>query len=520
MTFLLPGYEVERRLGRGSTGEVWLARESATGEMVALKRLIPGAAGAGDAISAAWLQREAALLAGVTHEHVVALRATVPTADGLVLVLEYAAGGSLAQLLSARGRLTPGELVTVGAPLAQALAELHARGLVHGDVTPGNVLFTAAGKPLLSDLGVAVLLDERPLEIGATAGFADPGALDGEPPSAASDVFGLAAVCFAALVGEPPQPGGCSSRAGAAPVQGAVRCLVSLAETIAGALAPQRADRPDAASFGRLLFDACAPEPVRLVRTDATHPFGGPLFDSSQPPTHRVAVARPVLATAATPPAATSLRARLVIRLQSIPTRLVRRALVSAVAALLLTGAVLVGTWWAGREPAPGAQVDSDRTSQPRPPASLSAPAPPSPKAVGGAVAAPSSTSADDWREAVAELDQVRDAAFAARDAAALARVYAPGSAALATDRASVDALTSAGLRVQGLELRLLDVQPVTVSADGVTLEVVDELPPYRLVGADGAVRQLPGRDRATWRITLVAGEPGGWRISSIVQAS
>src|SRR5476651_2138924 len=104
-------------LGFGGSGEVWRARERASGDVVALKRVrtADGAAAAGAELTQR-LQREAALLATVQHEHVVRLRSVVPTANGLVLVLDYAEGGSLTSLLAARSRLSAGDVVTIGAP--------------------------------------------------------------------------------------------------------------------------------------------------------------------------------------------------------------------------------------------------------------------------------------------------------------------------------------------------------------------------------------------------------------------
>ena len=93
------------------------------------------------------------MLAGVQHPHVVRLRGVHGVDDALVLVLDLAPGGSLARLLATRGTLSPGEVVTLGVPLAQALAAVHAQGLVHGDVTPANVLFAADGRPLLGRPG-------------------------------------------------------------------------------------------------------------------------------------------------------------------------------------------------------------------------------------------------------------------------------------------------------------------------------------------------------------------------------
>ncbi len=196
----VPGYDAVELLGYGSGGEVWLARDRATGTPVALKRLRPGA----DLGARHRLRREAAALAGVDHPHVVRLRTVVGDGDGLVLVLDLASGGSLARLLATRRRLQPGEVVTLAVPLAQALAAVHVQGLVHGDVTPANVLFDGDGRPLLSDLGVARLLGAGPGAPHGTRGFLDPAVLAGATPGPASDVHGLAATCLAALSGTAP----------------------------------------------------------------------------------------------------------------------------------------------------------------------------------------------------------------------------------------------------------------------------------------------------------------------------
>ena len=91
------------------------------------------------------------------------------------LIMDYAAGGSVGQLVAGRGRLGPGETVTVLTPIAQALAYLHGQGFTHGDVSPGNVLFTAHGKPLLADLGVArMVADAAAVPDAGTEGSAIP----------------------------------------------------------------------------------------------------------------------------------------------------------------------------------------------------------------------------------------------------------------------------------------------------------------------------------------------------------
>ncbi len=196
------GYVLEQQLGRGGSSEVWRARIAATGERVALKRLLVPGAGQ--------LQRahaEAAKLAVLDHPHLVRLHALVPDGSAAVLVLDLADGGSLAELIAVRGRLTEGEVITALAPVAAALAYLHGAGVVHGDVSAANVLFSARGTALLADLGVARLTgDESGTE--STPAYVDPIVARGEFPSPSSDVFMLAAVALHALVGEPLWQGG------------------------------------------------------------------------------------------------------------------------------------------------------------------------------------------------------------------------------------------------------------------------------------------------------------------------
>ncbi|CAN5704865.1 hypothetical protein BH18ACT7_BH18ACT7_03030 [soil metagenome] len=191
-------YRIEELIGYGGCGEVWRARHRDTGESVALKWL----RGGGPELRERQL-REAGLLAVVHHPHLGRLREVLLDRGDPVLVLDHHAGGSLAALLARRRRLRPGEVVSVISPVAAALAYAHDEGLVHADVTPGNVLFSAAGRPVLTDLGVARVLGED-ADLHATPEYVDPQVARGGAPTAASDVFGLAAVAFHALAGIPP----------------------------------------------------------------------------------------------------------------------------------------------------------------------------------------------------------------------------------------------------------------------------------------------------------------------------
>lgn len=189
----LPGYEVEVLIGAGPAGEVWRARDLTSRETVALQRLDePLAPEALDVV-----RRNVELLRDVPSAHLVRVRAVVDD----VLVLDHASGGSLDRLL-ARRRLSPGEVVTVVAPLAAALAAAHARGLVHGAISADSVRFSGQGMPLLSGLEGAPV-STGPVKTGR-GGTADPGSA--ADPATAQDVWALAALCHHSLAGAPPRP--------------------------------------------------------------------------------------------------------------------------------------------------------------------------------------------------------------------------------------------------------------------------------------------------------------------------
>ncbi len=188
---VVAGVRLTSRVGRGSAGTVWSGTEVASGPRVAVKLLDRPSDG-----------REAALLGAVRHPHVLPLRRA--STDPPALVTDLAPGGSLADQVAARGTFPPGEVVTLLAPLADALAALHARGVVHGDVSGGNVLFVDRGRPVLADLGVAALLGGG--TAWATPGSAAPEVLAGSPPGPAADVHGLGALGWLALTGALPPP--------------------------------------------------------------------------------------------------------------------------------------------------------------------------------------------------------------------------------------------------------------------------------------------------------------------------
>ncbi len=156
---------------------------------------------------------ELAVLRGVRHPHVVRLVEDIGLPGGAVaLVLERASGGSLARVVDARGHLTPAETVTVLTALATTLVDLHRMGVTHGDISPGNVLFHADGRPVLADLGVSHVAATHRTEAWGTDGFVDPAVLAGE--AAGASVRRLRARCARLVLPGRYGAGSCGPAAG------------------------------------------------------------------------------------------------------------------------------------------------------------------------------------------------------------------------------------------------------------------------------------------------------------------
>jgi serine/threonine protein kinase len=171
---------------------------------VALKTL---PAVAPDAI--ARLQGEARAMASLNHHAIATIYGLDVWRDVPVLVCEYFANGTLAHRLAATGRLVPADVIRLGVALAQGLDCMHASGLVHGDIKPANVGFTARHDPKLLDFGVSRLVATgapgvRRHALAGTLAYLSPDALRGHAPSAAFDLWALAVVLLECVVGRNP----------------------------------------------------------------------------------------------------------------------------------------------------------------------------------------------------------------------------------------------------------------------------------------------------------------------------
>ncbi|WP_285241824.1 serine/threonine-protein kinase [Pseudarthrobacter sp. MEB009] len=272
---MVAGYSTGRLLGSGGSASVWLATEQRTGREVALKCFRePGGTASGRAMNADAIRREIRILSVLDHQHLVrAHSAVIPSAGAgagtAALIMDYAPGGSLAGLVAARGRIGVGETVTVLTPIAQALAYLHGKGFTHSDVSPGNVLFTVHGKPLLSDVGLARMLGD-PAAAGpaGTPGFQDPAPVDavraGLQPE--RDVYSVAALGWFCLTGRAP-----ARTLDRMPLSLLVpEVPADLAAILEAGLSEDRRLRPTAAALATAVYRSAAAAPLDL--SSSVHP--------------------------------------------------------------------------------------------------------------------------------------------------------------------------------------------------------------------------------------------------------
>ena len=229
-------YQVLRAIGRGGMGTVWLCRDNVLGREVAVKQM--GALSGESATATKRAMREARSAASFNHPNAVAVYDVVNHHERPWLVMEYVEGQTLADEISRDGQLSPRRVAEIGAQLAGALARAHERRIVHRDIKPANVLIDKAGRPKISDFGIARGQgDDQLTAIGfitGTPGYLSPELARGEDPHPASDVWALGATLYAAVEGRSPY----ESRSNPIALLRAIATERPRPMTHAGALAP------------------------------------------------------------------------------------------------------------------------------------------------------------------------------------------------------------------------------------------------------------------------------------------
>jgi predicted Ser/Thr protein kinase len=210
-------YTIERLVGEGGMGAVYVARHARLRRPTALKLLLPERTGPE---SIARFEREVQLTSQLTHPNTVAVYDYGKSADGVFYyVMEYIDGLSLAELVEKHGRQPPGRVIHILAQAADALVEAHSIGLIHRDVKPANILLCerAGSSDVVKLLDFGLVKDVRP---DADLSLTQANAITGTPlylapetivdPAAVDhrvDVYALGAVGYCLLTGAPPFQG-------------------------------------------------------------------------------------------------------------------------------------------------------------------------------------------------------------------------------------------------------------------------------------------------------------------------
>jgi serine/threonine-protein kinase len=201
-------YTIDRELGRGGMGAVYLASDGKLGERVALKIINTGM---GDPAAVDRFRREVAAARKVTHPNVIRIHDLVEDSTMVLLSMEYVDGMTLAQYLGRVGAMRVDEARFIIGQVCDGVAAAHAAGVVHRDLKPGNVLLDHEKRVKVIDFGLAKAtfmagMTATGLIIG-TPEYMAPEQVKGLPQDARTDVYALGALAYHLFVGRPPFAG-------------------------------------------------------------------------------------------------------------------------------------------------------------------------------------------------------------------------------------------------------------------------------------------------------------------------
>jgi predicted ATPase/tRNA A-37 threonylcarbamoyl transferase component Bud32 len=200
------GYRIEAVVGRGGMGVVYLAEQLRLKRRVALKLLAPELAG--DERFRERFLRESELAASLDHPNVVPIFDAGEAEGLLYIAMRYVEGTDLGTLLAHEGRLDPQRTIEIVGAVAAGLDAAHARGLVHRDVKPPNVLLAEDGSVYLADFGLTRGADEvgpaQMPHLSGTLDYVSPEQIEGEPPDPRADIYALGCVLYHCLAGATP----------------------------------------------------------------------------------------------------------------------------------------------------------------------------------------------------------------------------------------------------------------------------------------------------------------------------
>jgi eukaryotic-like serine/threonine-protein kinase len=199
-------YSIDRELGRGGMGVVYLAREVHLDRMVAIK-VIPPDRATDESLKQRFL-REARLAAKLSHPNIIPIHSVEETGDFVFYVMAFVDGESLADRVRTRGPLPPSEASRILREVSWALAYAHGQGIIHRDVKPDNILLEeGTGRALVADFGIAAAAGQSSDGVAGTPEFMSPEQVMAGSIDARSDIYSLGATAFFALSGRVPFEG-------------------------------------------------------------------------------------------------------------------------------------------------------------------------------------------------------------------------------------------------------------------------------------------------------------------------
>ena len=202
-------YRLEKVLGQGGMAVVYLGRNQLTGQEVAIKMLPPELAAYAE-VKTRFLE-EARVLAKLEHPNIVHLINFAEDSGRLCLVMQYAEGETVEELIDRVERVPPDEAVRVCTQTLSGLGHAHKSGVVHRDIKPSNIIVRSDGSVKVTDFGIAkITRDTKLTQTGQTMGtvrYMAPEQVRGKGIDARTDLYSLGISLYEAVVGEPPFDG-------------------------------------------------------------------------------------------------------------------------------------------------------------------------------------------------------------------------------------------------------------------------------------------------------------------------
>jgi predicted Ser/Thr protein kinase len=202
-------YRIERKLGHGAMGIVFLARDQLLFRDVALKKLTPGLDQDQNVITR--FQQEARALAQLSHPNIVQIYDLVQQDNQYWIAMEYVEGNDLGSLIESKGKYPLQDTLQIGIRIAEAMDYAHRRGVVHRDFKPSNVLITLEGQPKVMDFGLAKLshssLATMEGSLLGSPAFMSPEQARGETADTRSDIYAMGVALYQLITGKLPFEG-------------------------------------------------------------------------------------------------------------------------------------------------------------------------------------------------------------------------------------------------------------------------------------------------------------------------